>query len=374
MTARPPVRLLSLLTSLWLAACVTGNEGARRTSSDAEPAQAAARQPVDPAEQAYREGLRYKNGDGVPRDDVRATAHFRRAAEAGHVEARFLVGLAHKVGAGAPRDDVAAGRWFRRAAEAGHLEAQFFLGLMHLNGVGMEKSAVRAAAWFERAAEQGHAGAQYRLGRARMRGHGTLRDEAEGLEWLAAAAGQNHVEAMHDLGLAHSRGLGTAKDRAWAARWYAKGARAGYAPAQFMMGVAWGGGLGLPRDEEQAFFWLESAARGGHAGAKKLRDAIAGKLTAAALERARRAADARKNETASGMATSDVPTLRFVQFALRRLGHDPGPIDGLMGPRTRKAIVTYKRDRGLAVNAGIDTRFLSRLRRDRLDRLSGKTS
>ena len=79
-------------------------------------------------------------------------------------------------------EEVAAGRWFRRAAEAGHLEAKFFLGLMHLNGVGMEKSAVRAAAWFERAAEQGHAGAQYQLGRARMRGQGTLRDEAEGLE------------------------------------------------------------------------------------------------------------------------------------------------------------------------------------------------
>lgn len=42
--------------------------------------------------------------------------------------------------------------------------------------------------------------------------------------------------------------------------------------------------------------------------------------------------------------------LRFVQQRLRELGYDPGPADGVMGPRTRTAISAYQRDMGMRVD------------------------
>ncbi len=39
-----------------------------------------------------------------------------------------------------------------------------------------------------------------------------------------------------------------------------------------------------------------------------------------------------------------------VQAGLSRLGYNPGPVDGVMGPRTETAIRTYQRDHGLVVD------------------------
>jgi hypothetical protein len=39
-----------------------------------------------------------------------------------------------------------------------------------------------------------------------------------------------------------------------------------------------------------------------------------------------------------------------IQAGLARLGYDPGPIDGIAGPRTRSAIRAYQQDHGLVVD------------------------
>ncbi len=39
-----------------------------------------------------------------------------------------------------------------------------------------------------------------------------------------------------------------------------------------------------------------------------------------------------------------------VQAGLTELGYNPGPVDGVMGPRTESAIREYQRDYGLVVN------------------------
>ena len=35
------------------------------------------------------------------------------------------------------------------------------------------------------------------------------------------------------------------------------------------------------------------------------------------------------------------PAVRDLQQAMKALGHDPGPIDGIMGPRTKAALQKY---------------------------------
>lgn len=61
--------------------------------------------------------------------------------------------------------------------------------------------------------------------------------------------------------------------------------------------------------------------------------------------------------TAPGMTSDPVivletrpATVRNIQERLQHFGFDPGPVDGLMGPNTRKATVAFQRDRGLMVD------------------------
>jgi hypothetical protein len=50
-----------------------------------------------------------------------------------------------------------------------------------------------------------------------------------------------------------------------------------------------------------------------------------------------------------------------VQEELAEEGYDPGPIDGVIGPATRDAIVDFQRDTGLPVTGRIDTALIREL-------------
>ena len=54
---------------------------------------------------------------------------------------------------------------------------------------------------------------------------------------------------------------------------------------------------------------------------------------------------------AFGEPTADV---QRAQQALKQAGHDPGPIDGVMGERTRAALEAYQKAQGLEVSGNLD--------------------
>ncbi|SET48239.1 peptidoglycan-binding protein [Oceanicella actignis] len=62
--------------------------------------------------------------------------------------------------------------------------------------------------------------------------------------------------------------------------------------------------------------------------------------------RARKAQEQRQPDAARSGA--DRATVARIQAQLAELGYDPGPVDGAMGPRTRRAIIAFQRDNGLA--------------------------
>jgi peptidoglycan hydrolase-like protein with peptidoglycan-binding domain len=51
-----------------------------------------------------------------------------------------------------------------------------------------------------------------------------------------------------------------------------------------------------------------------------------------------------------------------VQQALTAKGYRPGPVDGVLGPRTREAIRRYQRDYGLPVTGQVSLALLNHLR------------
>jgi peptidoglycan hydrolase-like protein with peptidoglycan-binding domain len=59
-------------------------------------------------------------------------------------------------------------------------------------------------------------------------------------------------------------------------------------------------------------------------------------------------------------ATPDLDrgAVRTVQTTLRTKGFDPGPIDGVVGPRTREAMKAYQSRYGMKPTGGIDNQLL----------------
>lgn len=58
---------------------------------------------------------------------------------------------------------------------------------------------------------------------------------------------------------------------------------------------------------------------------------------------------------------SNAARVTSAQRALARQSHDPGPIDGRMGPRTRAALRAFQTQRGLAPNGQLDDATFERL-------------
>ena len=71
------------------------------------------------------------------------------------------------------------------------------------------------------------------------------------------------------------------------------------------------------------------------------------------------------SETDSASTTSSSPDSQHIKEAqqlLSELGYDPGPIDGIWGPRTESALRKFQGDFGLKEDGVIDQDILSKLR------------
>ncbi|MDO9225211.1 MAG: tetratricopeptide repeat protein [Pseudomonadota bacterium] len=120
---------------------------------------------------AFELGYAYANGDfhgwTLARDDDKAAVWLRRAAEAGHARARYMLGLSYSRGWGVRRDDAEAERWFNLAADQGYAQACFHLAWMYHKGEGVARDEDRAQRLMARAAELGMADAALALARFR---------------------------------------------------------------------------------------------------------------------------------------------------------------------------------------------------------------
>jgi TPR repeat protein len=237
---------------------------------------------------------------------------------------------------------------YRKAARAGSAEAAYELGEAYRDGDGVAPDLEQAADWFNQAAQQGSPRGQYLLGRAAAEGRGVEQDYERAARWFARAAAQGYPPAQHALGRAFMNGEGVPADPLWAGRWYGKAARRGEPQAQFSYGAILADGQRVPRDRALGYAFLARAADNGVAAAEPLAERVRAGLSPGQ----RRAAERHlaQIQAEPGDAFADPPTIRYVQAALRLLGHDAGPVDGLMGPATRAGIQSFQRDQGMTVD------------------------
>jgi TPR repeat protein len=167
----------------------------------------------------WKLGRMYAEGEGVPRDDLRAFKYFRRIAN-GHADdnpdtrqARFVanafVALGQYYLEGIPKTEVkrdperAHKMFYYAASYFRDADAQYNLGRLYLEGVGGPHDPKQAARWLYKSAQKGNAEAQALLGRMLFTGKNVPRRAAEGLMWLAlakenATSNQGWIEKQYD--------------------------------------------------------------------------------------------------------------------------------------------------------------------------------
>jgi hypothetical protein len=91
---------------------------------------------------------------------------------------------------------------------------------------------------------------------------------------------------------------------------------------------------------------------------------IAGRIAVALALAGLPAACSVPREAPGPAAESFAMPVAEVQAGLLRIGYDPGPVDGLIGPRTRSAVRAFQRANALAVSGRIDAPFAEALRRE----------
>lgn len=296
--------------------------------------------------QAAYEAGRAAYGRG---DYETAMATWQPLAEAGYTVAETGIGVMFDRGLGTKADAAAATKWFRRAAISGDAAARTNLAVMHLQGLGAEKDDVQALTWLRRAADQNHPRAEYLLGLMLMSGQGVeAPDPEEAVRLYRRAALQNVAEAQYNLAVAYDTGVGvSAKNPVTAARWYRKAALGGVAAAHYNLGVLTYNGIGVTADPVAALAWFRMAASfgGGRTAdvARQMADRASGELAPAQLGDAALAAFELAEEIL-GEGSRDMPRdiVLGVQALLVRAGFDPGPVDGVAGPRTMAALAALR--------------------------------
>ena len=68
---------------------------------------------------------------------------------------------------------------------------------------------------------------------------------------------------------------------------------------------------------------------------------------------------AMKSGKAGGGAKAE--QVKAVQEALKDKGHDPGAVDGIMGPKTKQALRDYQKAEGLKATGNLDSETASKL-------------
>ena len=271
----------------------------------------------------------------------------------------------------------------KQAALANNPTALFEIGRRYTDGVGTDRDLAAAAKWYERAAALGFAPAQYRIGNFYEKGHGIAQDPAKAATWYELAANNGNVISMHNLAVLHAEGKVTGSpDMTTAFGWFKKAAEHGVRDSQVNIGIFYAKGVDEVRqDLGEAYKWFAVAAKAGDTDAARKRDTIANAMKPEDLETARAEAELWKpvkpDEEANSVnvpdswnakgstnsaSYSDRKVVAQTQAMLAKLGFDPGPADGLMGRKTRNAIMAFQQRSGMPINGKISAELIDALK------------
>lgn len=272
----------------------------------------------------------------------------------------------------------------RIAAASGDPVAQFMVATAYTEGGSVKQDFRIAAQWYQKAAARGLAPAQYRLGTFYEKGKGVPKDVAAARIWYQRAAEKGNRKAMHNLAVIYADGSRSTPDFDKAGIWFRNAAELGLKDSQYNLGILHERGLGVAKDLSQAYKWFALAAKQGDRDAATRLKRIEDRLAPQALIQAKLEIEGwtvKTSDTAANVvtppadkwkhlaATVDATTLAKnemvteAQSLLNKLGYSAGLPDGVMGNKTREAILHYQRANDLVPTGSVTPSLIESLRR-----------
>lgn len=260
------------------------------------------------------------------------------------------------------------------AARTGDNVAQFQLGLSYL-----EQNRIDDGIELIRNASQTLPAAQYRLAKIYESGIGVEKDTALARELTERAARAGNRIAMHDLAIYYAYGNGDVPvDMGVAAGWFEKAAERGVVDSQFNLAILFENGQGVKPSLPDAYFWYSIAGAQGDQTAAARIDALETQMSEADVSAAKARIESFtpvKIDAAANGVFKDLPwaqkgpsvaaqkkaEIKQVQILLTDLGFDIGPADGIMGDKTRDAILGFQRANDLSETGQVSAALMDRL-------------
>ncbi|TPL05202.1 MULTISPECIES: SEL1-like repeat protein [unclassified Mesorhizobium] len=266
------------------------------------------------------------------------------------------------------------------AAAGGDAKALFEIGSRYAESRGVKEDVKAAAKWYEQSAELGFAPAEYRIGNFYEKGIGVARDIKKAKTYYQLAAEQGNASAMHNLAVLFAMAADGVTDNESATHWFQEAADLGVKDSQFNLGILAAKGVGMKQNLEESYKWFALVAKTGDKDAAAKRDEIANALRPEQLERARAATELWKAKPLNAAANSaDVPeswqdsapqttagidmkkAVKNIQLILNKNGYDAGGADGLMGGKTKTAIMAFQTDNKMKPTGEIDAPLVKAL-------------
>ncbi|TIW19024.1 MAG: peptidoglycan-binding protein, partial [Mesorhizobium sp.] len=268
----------------------------------------------------------------------------------------------------------------RDAAAGGDAKALFEVGSRYAESRGVKEDMKAAAKWYEKAAELGLAPAEYRIGNFYEKGIGVARDIKKAKTYYQLAAEQGNASAMHNLAVLFAMAADGVTDNESAAHWFQAAADRGVKDSQFNLGILAAKGVGMKQNLEESYKWFALVAKTGDKDAASKRDEIANALRPEQLERARAAAELWKAKPIDQAANSvDIPeswqegtpqttasidmkkAVKNIQLILNKNGYEAGGADGVMGDKTKTAIMAFQTDNKMKPTGEVDEQLVKAL-------------
>lgn len=268
----------------------------------------------------------------------------------------------------------------RDAAAGGDAKALFEIGSRYAESRGVKEDMAAAAGWYEKSAGLGFAPAEYRIGNFYEKGIGVARDIKKAKTYYQLAAEQGNASAMHNLAVLFAMAADGVTDNESAAHWFQQAADLGVKDSQFNLGILAAKGVGMKQNLEESYKWFALVAKTGDKDAAAKRDEIANALRPDQLERARAATELWKAKPLDAAANSaDIPeswrnsapqttagvdmkkAVRNIQLILDKNGYDVGSSDGVMGDKTKNAIMAFQTDNKMKPTGEIDAALVQAL-------------
>lgn len=179
----------------------------------------------DDAEGLFAMGANYYLGqNGYEENHEKAFSYFKKAADAGNVDAQYMTGACYVDGDGVEQDFQAAFSYFKKSADGGDSEGMSMVAKLYYGGEGVELDCEMAFHYALKAAEAGSASGQAFLGLLYGAGDVTTEDEEKAFYWAEKSAAQDNVDGIVLLASCYYMGHGVDEDedKAYELLWLAE--------------------------------------------------------------------------------------------------------------------------------------------------------